>query len=204
MINSTPAANNKPQRIEGIVLAAGLSSRAPAFKPTLLFEGKALLQHTVERMKEFCSKVFVVGGYRVADVIALTEHMDGVEVVINKNFARGMFSSVQTGVQYVTGDRFFLIPGDMPLVTASTYRLLLQHPGEIVIPTYQERKGHPVLLATSLAEQVLREPRDSNLGIFIRRHGYVTVAVEDNGILVDIDTAADYKKISGQAGKNFP
>lgn len=179
--------------VEGVILAAGFSSRAGAFKMEWLLAGKPLIFHTIDGMVDFCSRIIVVGGHKIEWLIELTGDYKKVQVVFNKNFSSGMFSSVKEGIKHLEGDKFFLIPGDCPLVKKEVYDKLLHARGDIVIPTFQGRKGHPVLIKTFLAKEILREPEHSNLRDFIRRKGYETIEVEDRGILVDIDTMEDYE-----------
>lgn len=183
-------------KVEGIILAAGFSSRAGTYKPAWPLDGKPLIHHTIDSMAHSCSRIIVVGGHKIKRLKELTRDYAKVQVVFNENYSSGMFTSVKEGVKHLKGDKFFLIPGDCPLVKKEVYRQLLQARGDIVIPEYRDRKGHPVLIKTSLAEEILREPEDSNLRDFIRRKGYETIEVEDSGILIDIDTKEDFEKAS--------
>lgn len=176
-------------------MAAGYSSRAGEFKLAWSLAGKSLIERTIESMSPFCARIIVVGGHRVEEITALTRDYAQVEVVFNKDYRSGMFSSVKTGVAHLQGKRFFLLPGDHPLVAGEVYRKLLQVEADIVIPTFKGRKGHPVLIKSALADEILQEPADSNLRAFIRRRGFELVEVEDSGILVDIDTREEYERI---------
>jgi molybdenum cofactor cytidylyltransferase len=186
-------------KIEGIILAAGFSSRAGVFKMALKLQEKSLIQHTVEAMMGSCRRIVLVGGHRIERLKSLVSGYPEVEVVYNRQYRLGMFSSVQEGVRHLKGDLFFLIPGDCPFVRKSTYRQLLlaaQNGGgpDIWIPVYRGRKGHPVLIKEFLGPEILKEPVDFTLRDFIRQKGYREVEVEDEGILKDIDTAADIKE----------
>jgi molybdenum cofactor cytidylyltransferase len=185
--------------IEGIILAAGLSSRAGVFKMALKLQERSLIEHTVDAMMDNCRRIILVGGYRIERLKFLVSSYPEVRVVYNRHYSLGMFSSVQEGVRHLKGDLFFLIPGDCPFVRQSTYRQLLlaaKSGGgpDIWVPVYQGRKGHPVLVKGFLGAEILKEPLNSTLRDFIRRKGYREVEVEDEGILKDIDTAADIKK----------
>lgn len=187
-------------RIEGIILAAGFSSRAGTFKMELPFGKKKLLRRAVDGMKHCCSRVIVVGGFKIERVMEIVKNCPDVRVVLNKNYQKGMFSSVQEGVRHVNGDIFFIMPGDHPLITKETYRKLIDEltaagpDRDIAVPVYKDRKGHPVLLRKKIKEELLREPHDSTLKKFIHRKGFLPVPVDNSGILVDVDTREDYEK----------
>ena len=192
-------------RIEGVLLAAGRSSRAGAFKMELELAGKPLLLWSLEAMAAVCERVIVVAGFAPDRIRRLLHGRPGVDVVVNENFAAGMLTSVQAGVRSLSAARFFLMPGDMPLVQAMVFQALLAVRAGIAVPLYRGRRGHPVLLDGGLIEALLAEPPASSLGFFIERQGFVSVAVDDPGILLDLDDGDDMKKIEarlGGGGKN--
>jgi molybdenum cofactor cytidylyltransferase len=187
--------------IEAVILAAGLSSRAGTFKMELPFDGKFLLLKVIEALITFCSRIIVVGGHNIDKIFHMTQQYPRVQVVNNRQYKSGMFSSVKTGIAEVTASWFLFTPGDFPFIDTSTCRKLLEarerYPEkDIFIPVHQGRKGHPILVKRSIVPNILAEPDDSNLKIFIQRHGFVRVPVDDEGILIDIDSMEDYRKWS--------
>ncbi|WP_010236993.1 nucleotidyltransferase family protein [Clostridium arbusti] len=182
-------------KIEGIVLAAGFSSRAGTFKMGLDFNGRTVIERCVGVMKRYCSKVYVVGGYRIEIIEEILKDYRDVEVVFNEDFKDGMFSSVKVGIEKLKGDKFFLTPGDYPAVKGETYESLLTADKDIVVPTFQGRKGHPILINTEVAREILNDDQYSNLKEFTVSKGFSIVEVLDRGILQDIDTINDYKEL---------
>lgn len=187
--------------IDGILLAAGFSSRAGLFKMTLPLGKKTILECALQGMLEVCQRVTVVGGHRVDTIRELLKNYPRVKLVFNENYRNGMFTSVQTGVGQVEGEAFFLMPGDYPMVPAEVYHALIEEmksgttSRQVFIPTYEGSKGHPVLMKASLKEKILNEPSESNLRDVIRREGFQPVPVAHKGILVDIDTMEDYHSV---------
>jgi molybdenum cofactor cytidylyltransferase len=181
--------------VEGVLLAAGLSSRAGAFKMEMELAGKPLLTWSLAPLAAVCRRVIVVAGSRPEKILQLLWQRPEVEVAVNENFAAGMLTSIQAGIRLVRARRFFLLPGDMPLVRAAVYEKLLAARGEIVVPACGSRRGHPVLLDGRLIPALLAEPPDSSLGRFIRRRGCTTVEVDDPGIFADLDEPGDKIKI---------
>jgi molybdenum cofactor cytidylyltransferase len=106
-----------------------------------------------------------------------------------------MFSSVQAGLAVVRASRVFLVPGDYAFIPPSVYVHMLSVAGEIVIPTYGGRKGHPVLLGCASVREILALPSDAILRDYIAARGFVTVQVDAPGIHLDIDTPEDYANI---------
>ena len=185
-------------KIDGIILAAGFSSRTGVFKMGLPLGEKKLLQQVIDEMKELCSRVIVVAGYKKEKIIRLTQGYSNLEVVFNPNYKKGMFTSVKEGVKHVKSQWFFLTPGDYPLLSKAIYQKLLDARGEsgpcVFIPVCNGGKGHPILVKSDLVKELLEEPDDSNLRKFINRKGFAPVEVDDDAILLDIDTMADYQR----------
>jgi len=181
--------------VDGVLLAAGCSRRAGEFKMAAELAGKPLLLWGLDAMAAVCGRVIVVAGEGAAKVRRLVAGRPEVELVVNEDFASGMLSSVQAGARSVRAPRFFLLPGDMPLVGAGIFRQLLERPGDIVVPACAGHRGHPVLMSGRLVAAILAEPPDSSLGRFIRRHGSETVETGDPGVLSDLDDREDMKRI---------
>jgi molybdenum cofactor cytidylyltransferase len=184
--------------IDGIILAAGFSSRTGAFKMELQWGEKKMIQHVIDEMKALCSRVIVVAGYKKERIIELTKEYVNLEVVFNPRYTEGMFTSVKEGVKHIKSPWFFLTPGDYPLITKSIYQKLLEARCEsdqcVFIPVFNGRKGHPILVKSDLVKELLVEPEDSNLRKFIHRKGFTPVEVDEDAILVDIDTMEDYQR----------
>jgi molybdenum cofactor cytidylyltransferase len=181
--------------VDGVLLAGGCSCRAGVFKMEALVGGKPLLLWGLEAMASACGRVIVVAGRDAEKIAALVAGRPGVELVINERYAEGMLSSVQAGVARVRSPRFFLLPGDMPLVQAAVFSELLPHAADVVVPACNGRRGHPVLISSRLLPGILAEPPGSSLGAFLRRRESVVVETGDAGVLADLDLAEDFEKI---------
>ncbi|RKZ20513.1 nucleotidyltransferase family protein [bacterium] len=183
---------HKKEIVEGIILAAGFSRRAGVWKMALPIKGRTVIERAIMGMYPVVNRIIVVGGYNFKNLLKIIKKYEKVFPVYNENFPLGMFTSVQKGVEKVSGDRFFILPGDIPLVKPSTYKCMLEQEGDIIVPVYEGRKGHPVLLSYAMKELLLDEERDSNLKAFINRMGFKEVIVDDPFIRMDIDTLEDY------------
>lgn len=182
--------------VEGVVLAAGLSRRSGQFKMALPLGDKTLIEVTIDGMLPFVDRVIVVVGWQAERLRILLAGRRNVDLVYNERYREGMFSSVRAGIAQVRAARFFLLPGDQPLVQAEVYTRLLSAEGAITIPTCHGKKGHPVLVDSTLVPEILAQPAERTLRDYIQTKGCTTVEVEDEGILIDLDTADDYAAIA--------
>lgn len=195
---------SEKKSVDAVILAAGYSSRANGFKMQFIMEEKAVLQHVVEVFLPICANIFVVGGYQYEKLIPLIQpYQERVTLIQNENFEKGMFSSVKTGVARVVSDQFFITPGDCPLITKEVCQILLDSKKEFVIPSFHQKGGHPVLLPFSCIKELLKEPDESNLKEFLKRQPTQYVSVHEEGILYDLDTRKDYKKIKERIKEKY-
>ena len=92
-----------------------------------------------------------------------------ISIVHNFDYENGMFSSVQKGVENLDGD-CFIIPGDYPLINKDTYYETLRQKGEIRVPVYKGKKGHPIFLEKAVVKKLKLEPTESNLKAFRNKY----------------------------------
>ena len=68
----------------------------------------------------------------------------------------------------------------------------------IVVPTFKGRRGHPVLFASRVFPEI--HAADPSVGARSVVHAHSDrreIEVDDRGVLVDIDTPADYARVLG-------
>lgn len=178
---------------DGIVLAGGYSSRANTNKMCLEYRGKPLILNTIMTMHKVCKRVIVVTGHHHKEIYEVVKELDYVDVVYNKDYNKGMFSSILAGVSKVNNS-FFIIPGDYPTVKKKTYEEMIEVNNGIVVPSFDYHLGHPILFDKSFKVKML-ETKHSNLKDFRNEYSFHIVEVNDPGILLDIDSLEDYKKL---------
>lgn len=179
---------------DAVILAAGYSSRAKTNKMALMINQQSILSRIIETFYPLSEKIVIVGGHHFDEMKKLVSDYEKVTLVKNENYDLGMFSSVKRGVAEMEND-FFLTPGDYPMIHSSTCKKLMLGTGDMVIPTYNGRKGHPVFIKKELIASLIKEPVSSNLKNFRDRQHLSYIPVEDEGILLDVDTMDDYKMI---------
>jgi molybdenum cofactor cytidylyltransferase len=164
------------------------------WKPVLPFGGSTIIETAVAAALGACSRVILVAGFRAAELAALFHDNARVMVVENTDWETGMFSSLRRGAGRVETERFFIAPGDMPLLATAVYATLLSAaPADAVFPVFGGRRGHPVLLARKVAEEMLRADPATGImrGILA---GFASREIEwsDDSILRDFDTPQEY------------
>jgi molybdenum cofactor cytidylyltransferase len=188
---------------EAVVLAAGRSSRAGTFKPALDCGGVPLIRRVVRAFARVCRRTWVVTGYQADQVAALVAGEPGVETVYHPTWEQGMFSSVRAGVARVTSDRFFVTPGDLPLVDRGLVQALAETSGSLVVPVWGHETGHPILLDAVWARAISAAAPGSTLRDVLAGTPKTRVPAPDDGILRDIDTCEDYEEMRELLGRSL-
>jgi len=185
-----------------IILAAGFSRRMEKFKPLLSVGGETFIDRLISAFLENDVEVCVVVGYRGEELKAATKERN-IGIVENPDYRLGMFTSVQAGVRALLSghEAFFVMPVDIPLVRPATIRSLIatsrQHPGKIICPVFHKMRGHPPLIPMSLAQTITGWNKDGSLREVLDSFERLSleVSVPDSNILLDIDTADDYRTL---------
>jgi molybdenum cofactor cytidylyltransferase len=190
--------------IAGLILAAGESSRMGQDKALLTYRGRTFLETVVQTLREAdVSRVAIVLGHH-AEEIQRGITLEDVEVVINPEYRRGQTSSLQAGLRALDSPDFeavVLCLVDHPLISADTVRGLVasfrRSGAPVLIPTFQNQRGHPVLIGRALFSEVSSLDPGEGANTVIRKHREATqfVAVSDPGILLDIDDAETYRRL---------
>lgn len=181
--------------LEVVILAAGAAKRMGKNKLLLPLGGEPLLFRTISIFMPFCESIYVITGYYHDDLKPLLQTIPKVKCIYNPDYEMGMFTSVQCGASHVRSD-FFVIPGDMPFVTKETLIALKESYGKLRIPTFNDRKGHPIYIEKELAESIIAAPQSESLRWIKEKYEITYVKVNDEGILYDIDTQKDYEERS--------
>lgn len=179
--------------IDGIVLAGGYSKRLGTNKMRMIFKNKPVIQHTIEHMRSVCEHIYVVTGFYHEEISNICQGLDKVHVVYNADFTQGMFSSILKGVACTNHD-FIIIPGDYPLIKKSVYKKLKLGTKGIRVPSFSFKLGHPIYFEKTYKDLLLHT-KHTNLKDFRNAYTYEIIDVEDEGILIDLDTMEDYKKM---------
>jgi len=126
----------------GIVLAAGEGKRFGGPKAPYVHEGERLVDRAVRILREAgCDPVFVILG-------AWEGNVDNATVIVNHGWEEGMGSSLRIGLKWVnatTEAEYALITlVDLPGMTTSAMKRILDAPPGIVVGTFDGERGHPV------------------------------------------------------------
>jgi molybdenum cofactor cytidylyltransferase len=190
-------------RVAGVVLAAGESRRMGFPKPLLELAGETFLDRLILSFSERCSPVIAVLGYHADRVAGGIRRASLASLVTNPEPERGMLNSLQCGLRAVPDDCVGAVftPVDYPCIQPATVSALVDaltsSEAPVVIPTHAGQRGHPVGIGRPLLVELLALKPDEQARNVIRRHRDQTqfVAVDDSGILNDVDDPEAYRRL---------
>lgn len=195
-----------------VIVAAGLSSRMKAFKPTLPFGDSNVANYTVTKLLKLgISPITIVTGHKEKELMDCICY-DGIRYIKNENYnSTEMFDSVILGVEDIKDmcDRILIMPMDVPAILISTLEKVLRVDAGMIRTTYKGRPGHPIIIDSEFAgtlkdyqgEDGLRGAMEcSNISI-------TNIDVDDAAVQFDIDTPDEYNQLidwNYERGKGYP
>lgn len=189
-----------------ILLAAGESKRMGELKGLLDFKGKPFLAYQIGRLMEIgFQEIIVVLGkdYEIYQekVLKLKEAIS----TINPDPERGQFSSIQQGLEALSRLKrsgAFILPLDVPCAEREVWEImtigLSSFDVNVIIPEYEGKKGHPVLISEEFKEYLLTCNVDSRLDFEIHKQQDMKkakiISVKDINVTRNLNTPEEWEE----------
>lgn len=187
-----------------IILAAGASTRMKRQKLLLPFNGKTIIETVVENAARSVNNniLVVLGSHREQIQNKIVNYQ--VKFCVNENYLDGMLTSAICGFRALpaSAKAALIFLGDQPQIPSEVAGLVienwLQSKKGIVMPTFNGKRGHPVLIETQYKTEI--EKLDPNKGLRTLSEKFkddvIEVECDVAEILRDIDTPEEYEEIS--------
>lgn len=195
--------------ISGILLAAGESIRMDGkFKPLLEWGTQTVIGTCIQSLrKSRLDEIIVVLGHREAEIRACLPG-SGVQYAVNRDYKLGMLSSIKTGLTQISpqSEAILIALVDQPMVTTEIINQLISAYAKkgkgIVLPIYQSKHGHPIILSREFEEEIMRLddaiPEGLRVLIDAHRDEICEVPINSSAVIEDIDRPEDYERLSRQ------
>lgn len=186
--------------IWGIVLAAGESTRMKVQKLLLPYQGKTMIEKVIANVTySGVDNTLVVVGSNKNEILKVIDLLP-VSHCYNDNYKQGMLSSVKCGFRSLPGtfEAALVFLGDQPMIPSEAVNIVIQAYRQsnkgIVIPVYQKKRGHPLLIDMKYREEIEKLEEQEGLRGLACKFPEDVLEVEVNlpGILRDIDTREEY------------
>lgn len=178
-------------------------------KLSLPVAGRTVLEWVIAAFQQAqVTEILVILAPHTAALAALADRC-GAKTLLLPAATPDMRATIQAGLDYLeqqyhpaATDRWFLLPADHPTLDAALVRSLLQAAAAepaatILLPTFQGRRGHPVLLRWSHVPAIRQWPLQQGLNSYLRQKWEETyeLPVSSAAILWDLDTPDDYERL---------
>jgi len=186
--------------VSAILLAAGASRRMGRSKQLLPLGSRPAIVRCLESIRgaSVDDTVVVIAANGNEILEAIKEF--AVTIVRNETPEADMSESVRVGLKKVNPacSGVFVCLADHPMVKAETL-ISMRHchaekPRTIILPVYRGKKGHPPLLPRETLSEIDVLPKLSDV---IQEHSgeVYCLAVDDEGVVLDMDTWEDYQRM---------
>lgn len=188
--------------IWAVILAAGESKRMGTPKMLLPFNGSTMIESVIDNVtRSNVDKTLVVLGAERDSLKQLSGILPAV-CCYNDEYKQGMLSSVICGFRNIpAGTRAVMVfQGDQPLIKPfvinSVIHAYISSDKGIIIPVYNNRRGHPVLIDYKYRDEIVKLSRDKGLRSLAYKFpdDVLEVLTDAPGILRDFDTYDQYLK----------
>jgi molybdenum cofactor cytidylyltransferase len=185
------------------ILSAGESRRMGTPKALLPYRGSTFLEHLIEVTRHPRVGILRIVLGAGAEVIRDTLRLEEASVVINDEWEKGQLSSIQAAVRSLSAagtEGMILCPVDHPLVSASLVARLIEEfdsSGKLVVlPTYQGRRGHPLIFRASLYDELLQASAEvgARQVVWAHQEEVLEVATEEEGIILNLNDPETLRK----------
>jgi len=193
-----------------LILAAGFSGRMGIPKLSLRFdEDRSFAEKIIQTYQSAgCRNIVMIvneqgENYLRRQKVSFTEN--DVTVILNMHPERERFYSLQTGLRSVqNGLPVFVQNIDNPFVETELLQQLanIYTPEGYVVPRYNGRGGHPVLLSERIVNDITTSlDWGQNLRNFLQAYPQISCPVDDEKILININSPKEYRKYFSKSGK---
>ena len=188
--------------ITAILLAAGQSKRLKNENKLIkLFKKKLLINHILSSLiKSKVNKIIIVLGFEHLKVKKKLLKSKKIKFVINKNYKKGISSSIKTGLRNLSKDNkgFLIVQGDMPNITKTTINkiilLINKSRKEIFLPRFKNRVGNPIGFKKSMIKNINKIKGDRGAKNIIKKNSKKIkfVNIYSKSIITNLNTKKDF------------
>lgn len=194
--------------ISAILLGAGESKRMKVNKLSLPWGRETIFEHCFNvLLRSTAGEVIVVLNPQNEGMKRQFQKMSAsatkkVRVAFNPHYKQGISTSIHKGLQVIDprSSGVLISLGDQPFLKTRTINVLLrafhQGRGEIVVPSFQGMKGHPVIFHRMFRKELLKLRGDTGGKPILLKYSQQikTIPVRSEGVIKDIDTREAYEK----------
>ena len=209
--NKSPFPPTKYPSIGIIILAAGAARRMGQVKQLLKIAQKTLIERTIEAATSLENSSIVVVLGANAEKIKPIITAKKVHWILNKNWSKGMGSSIKTGVHFLLSqnpnlEAIIISVCDQPYLNATIFNQLIttfqQTNASIVAASYEKIIGVPALFERTLFDKLQQLDGEEGAKKIIKNFSGKIATIDFPKGLIDLDTPEAYQQFLEDFFKN--
>lgn len=185
----------------GVVPCSGRSDRMGTPKAMLDAGGQTFIERIIHVHRAGGCRRVLVALPTLDGPVAAKALEAGAQLVRNPSPEDGPIGSLRASLQILDDsvEGISFCPVDHPLIHENTVRKLIamfqQSQAPLVVPTFNGKRGHPVLFRSVLFDELLNDALPEGARTVVHRHldDTVSVPVDDEGTVIDIDDMTAYR-----------
>lgn len=180
-----------------VITAAGMSTRMKQFKQLMNVGDMSMAEKVINNfLSAGITEIVMVTGFRGDELESALKDYE-ISFVRNPDYGTTqMFDSAKLGLEKLQSrcERIFFTPVDVPFFKTATVKKLMETEGDLVYPSFNMKKGHPILISSSLIPAILSFDGEGGLKGALANCSAepIFVNVEDKAMLMDADTQEDF------------
>ena len=189
--------------IKAILLAAGQSKRMKSENKLIkLYKNKPLINYSLNVLKKSkVNKIIIVLGHQYKEVKKIIKKNKKIIFTYNKNYKKGMASSIKTGLKKISkNDKGFIVAqSDMPFVKQSDINKICRSINSkkflVHALKYKTRVGNPIGFDISLIKKFKNIKGQFGAKFMVKRLKNRTNFIKTKSIksFKDFDKASDFR-----------
>ena len=189
--------------IKAILLAAGQSKRLKSEnKLTKLYKKKPLINYSLKKLyKSKINKIIIVLGHQHKEVKKIIKKNKKNIFIYNKNYKKGMASSIKVGLKKVSRDDkgFIIVQSDMPFIKTSDinkiYNSIKLKKYLVYVLKFKDKIGNPIGFDLSLTKKFKNIKGEFGAKFMVKRLKDSTKFIKINSAksFKDFDKASDFR-----------
>lgn len=191
-----------------MIAAAGKYNEEEGISPFLNIGHTSLIRRIVIILqKAQISPIVVVTGY---DALEMEHHLSAYNVIFiyNENYERtDKFSSAKLGLEFLLDkcDKVFFASVKIPMFMPYTLQEMMDAGHKIIIPRYEGKNGHPLLLDAEVIPAILKYHGEEGMRGAMEASGYEKeyLQVDDEGVLLSAENISHLEEAMTRHNENL-
>ncbi len=188
------------KKVQGILLAAGNSSRLGFPKHLVDFQGISLLENSIQAIHPFMEEIHIILGEYHSEINTLVNYLNekysNLNFHTNKKWEEGMGTSLSFGLNKIQSNKPVLIHlVDLPFVNRSHVEILMnsfeENSEKFIVSKHHGQSAPPCIIPESQISSFYNWSGREGLNKFFKTNPDLCIFVELGIDFVDIDLPED-------------